>query len=256
MPKIKKTKSNKALLSELQLKMLRVQQGVWHNQERVIIVFEGVDAAGKGGAIRRITEKLDPRGIHVHPIGAPKAENQEKHFLYRFWSKLPSPGTIAIFDRSWYGRVLVEKVDNLAPKHRLKAAYGEINHFEKMLMDDGIHLIKIFLTISKEEQLKRFEARLKDPYKQWKMTADDLKAREKWDDYQQAFSEMFRRTNTSCAPWYIIDSNDKNQARQEVLELITTRLKQAEVWIEEQAIAMGKRKLAESLRELEADNES
>jgi AMP-polyphosphate phosphotransferase len=238
-------------MDKLQLKMLRAQQGVWHQKERVIIVFEGTDAAGKGGAIRRVTEKLDPRGFHVHPIGEPKPENQEKHFLYRFWTKLPEKGSIAIFDRSWYGRVLVEKVDKLAPPGRLKDAYKEINQFEKMLVDDGIILIKICLLISKKEQLKRFQARLDDPYKQWKITEADLKARGQWSEYHKAFKQIFLRSNTSYAPWIVIETDDKDEARAAVLDAITHRLKKSEIWIEDQARLMKKRKLKTELEKLE-----
>lgn len=244
-------KKNGKSLDELQLKMLRSQQGVWHQKERVIIVFEGTDAAGKGGAIRRVTEKLDPRGVHVHPIGEPKPENQEKHFLYRFWTKLPEAGTIAVFDRSWYGRVLVEKVDALASPKRIKEGYKEINQFEKMLVDDGIILIKICLLISKKEQLKRFQARLDDPYKQWKITDADLRARGQWSEYQKAFKQIFLRTNTYYAPWIIIETDDKDKARKAVLEAITHRLKKSEIWIEDQARLMKKRKLEVELEKLE-----
>lgn len=241
----------KDIIEELQLKMLRAQQGVWHHKERVIIVFEGTDAAGKGGAIRRVTEKLDPRGVHVHPIGEPKSETQEKHFLYRFWTKLPEKGTVAIFDRSWYGRVLVEKVDQLASPKRLREAYNEINQFEKLLIDDGIILIKICLLISKNEQLKRFQARLDDPYKQWKLTDSDLKARGQWTKYQHAFQQIFLRTDTHYAPWTVIETDDKDKARCEVLKTITKRLKKSEIWIEDQARLMKKRKLEVELKKLE-----
>lgn len=244
-------KKNGKDLEELQLKMLRAQQGVWHQKERVIIVFEGTDAAGKGGAIRRVTEKLDPRGVHVHPIGEPKPENQEKHYLYRFWAKLPDKGTIGIFDRSWYGRVLVEKVDKLAEPKRIREAYKEINQFEKMLVDDGIILIKICLLISKKEQLKRFQARLDDPYKQWKMTESDLKARGQWNEYQKAFKQIFLRTDTYYAPWIVIETDDKDEARCAVLEAITRRLRKSEIWIEDQARLMKKRKLEVELKKLE-----
>lgn len=246
-----KKEAKKDSIDELQLKMLRVQQGTWHSKARVIIVFEGVDAAGKGGAIRKVTEKLDPRGVRVHPIGPPTQEEQSKHYLYRFWQRLPAPGTIAIFDRSWYGRVLVERVEKLIPKERWKEAYSEINQFEKQLRDDGIYLMKFFLRIGKDEQLKRFEARLEDPYKQWKITAEDIRAREKWNDYQKAFAEMFEQTSTKHCSWHVIDADDKDHAREKVLSIITRELKESEKWIKDQALAMGKRKLAEALKQLE-----
>lgn len=248
----KKDNKPKATLDDLQLKMLRVQQGVWYKKERIIILFEGVDAAGKGGAIRKAIEKLDPRGFRVHPIGPPSAEDQAKHYLYRFWTKLPAPGTIAIFDRSWYGRVLVERVEKLIEHSVWKRAYKEINHLEKLLTDDGIYIIKIFLTISKAEQLKRFEARLNDPYKQWKITIDDLNAREKWNEYQKAITEMLEETSSKEFPWHVIDTDDKEKARYQVLKIITTALEKSEKGREEQALLLTKRELALSLKKLEA----
>lgn len=223
------------LLKKLQLKMLRIQQGVYHNKQRVIIAFEGTDAAGKGGAIRRLTLDLDPRGFKVHPIGAPSAKAQGKHYLYRFWKKLPAPGTIAVFDRTWYGRVLVERVEGFTPKERWKMAYEEINQFEKLLADDGVIIIKVFLKISRKEQLKRFEARLKDPYKQWKITKDDIRNREKWNEYEKAYAEMIEKTNTKYAPWCVIETDDKDVAREKVLKLVTERCRHIEKWMEEKA---------------------
>lgn len=228
-----KDNESKDHLKELQLKMLRIQQGVWHRKERVIIVFEGMDAAGKGGAIRRLTEMLDPRGVRVHPIGPPTPEEQGKHWLYRFWRDLPDLGVIAIFDRSWYGRVLVERVDKLTPETHWKRAFDELNQFEKMLTSDGITLIKIFLDISKGEQLKRFEARLADPYKQWKITKADIDAREKWSGYQKAIKDMLKKCDE--VPWHVIDADDKDEARIEVLKVVTRELKSYQDWMEKKA---------------------
>lgn len=219
-------------LKNLQLRMLRIQQGIWHNQRRAILVFEGFDAAGKGGSIRNVVERLDPRGIRVHPIGPPSAEEQGKHYLYRFWQRLPAPGTIAIFDRSWYGRVLVERVEKLAPKNRLKAAYSEINSFESLLVADGIDLVKIFLAIHPEEQLKRFEARLDDPYKQWKLTEDDLRAHKKWNKYVKAADDALRLTSTAKAPWHLIPSDSKPYSHLRMLEAVTKALENHGQWIE------------------------
>jgi polyphosphate kinase 2 (PPK2 family) len=234
----------KSALKKLQLKMLRIQQGIWHKKERVIILFEGMDASGKGGAIRRATEILDPRGVRVHPIGAPSDEEQAKHWLYRFWLKLPSPGIITIFDRSWYGRVLVERVEELTEKSHWKRAYTEINQFEQMLLNDGVKVIKIFLDISKEEQLKRFESRLKDPYKQWKITNEDIRAREKWADYQVAIKEMIKKT--SDLPWHVVKANDKNQTRLDVLEILTKELAPFQKWMEKKVkLDTSQRKLIE-----------
>lgn len=211
-------------IKKLQLQILRIQQGIYHSKSRLILVFEGVDAAGKGGVIRRITENLDPRGVHVYPIGVPNPEDQGKHYLYRFWMRLPAPGMISIFDRSWYGRVLVERVNKLIPKAAWNRAYSEINQFEKMLTDDGVHLLKFCLKISKAEQKKRFEERLNDPYKQWKITKEDLQNRAKWNEYAKAQEEMFQKTNRKDSPWYVIETDNKEEARLQVLSLISEKL--------------------------------
>ncbi|HEX9241462.1 MAG TPA: hypothetical protein VF875_03365, partial [Anaeromyxobacter sp.] len=144
-------------LDALQARVLLVQQGVFHSRRRAVIAVEGFDASGKGGVIRRIAEAVDPRGLRVIPIGPPLPEEQGRHWLWRFWRDLPAPGTITVFDRTWYGRVLVERVEGLAPERAWRRAYREINEFERLLVDDGIDLIKIFLAVSKREQLRRFE---------------------------------------------------------------------------------------------------
>lgn len=221
-------------LEKLQLQMLRVQQGNWHTKGRVVIVFEGFDAAGKGGAIRKLTEKLDPRGVQVHPIGPPTPEELGQHWLQRFWSKLPAPGMIAIFDRSWYGRVLVERVDKLADKKDWQRAYSEINEFERMLVNDGITVIKIFMAISKKEQEERFQDRMKDPYKQWKITPSDIKARQQWNAYVKAVDEMLAKTNTRVASWSLIPADSKEFARNQVLTIVIARLKFCKDWIQKQ----------------------
>ena len=235
-------------LEGLQLKMLRAQQGIYHQQQRVIVVLEGFDAAGKGGAIRRLTEALDPRGFRVHPIGPPDKVEQAKHYLYRFWEKIPSPGTIAIFDRSWYGRVLVEKVEALTSPERIKQAYQEIREFEKTLTDDGIELIKIFVGISKAEQLQRFEDRLKDPYKQWKISMDDIEARQSWNEYVKATDKIFSETSTKNAPWELIAGNDKNYARLEILKIVTDKLAHHGHWMEEKSLQTKRQNLTKILR--------
>jgi polyphosphate kinase 2 (PPK2 family) len=255
-PKLKSSKKSDQHLKDLQFKMLRIQQGIWHQKKRAIIVFEGFDAAGKGGAIRRLVEPLDPRGYRVHPIGPPEGDEQAKHYLYRFWQRLPSPGSIAIFDRSWYGRVLVEKVCELAPKKRLEVAYSEINEFEKMLVDDGIDIIKIFLAIDKKEQLQRFEERLTDPYKQWKITADDVKARAQWKEYVTAADEMFERTSKKNSPWHLVPANDKDYARIEVLKIVTQQLKIHHQWMDSQSQKAGISSLEAALKNLGLKKES
>jgi polyphosphate kinase 2 (PPK2 family) len=222
-------------LKKFQDQMLRIQQGIWHQKSRVMIAFEGFDASGKGGPIKRIIEPLDPRGYLVHPIGPPLAEEQAKHYLFRFWQKLPEPGTIAIFDRSWYGRVLVEKVNGLVSSKRGKQAYDEINSFEETLINDGIELIKIFLVIDKDEQLRRFEGRLSDPYKNWKLTMEDVKARKQWDQYIDATDSLIKHTSTKTAPWHLVHANDKDYARIRCLEIVTSHLKAHGKWIESEA---------------------
>ena len=211
-------------LAEVQTAMLHVQQAYYHSGRRAVIVFEGWDAAGKGGSIRRLTEPLDPRGFHVWPISAPRPDEQGRHYLYRFWMRLPQRGTNAVFDRSWYGRVLVERVEGLASKAQWERAYREINEFERMLTDDGVRVVKLFLHITKEEQLKRFVERLRNPYKHWKITSEDLRNRERRPQYEAAIHEMFDRTSTEDAPWRAIAANYKWQTRVEVLRRVVEML--------------------------------
>lgn len=236
-------------LKELQQRMLRIQQGVFHQKERVIIAIEGFDASGKGGCIRKITELLDPRGVSVIPIGAPDPVEQGKHWLYRFWKKLPAAGNMTIFDRTWYGRVLVEKIEKLTPPTKLKSAYDEINQFEAMLQNDGITVIKIFLAITKDEQRKRFQDRLDDPYKQWKITMDDIKMRKKWGQYVAAVDELLLKTNTKNCPWHVIAANSKKITRLEVLSLITQELKRHHKFMEKAASSHEHIKLSKLLNE-------
>ncbi len=215
-------------LERLQEEMHELQRALRACCGRAIIVFEGWDAAGKGGTIRRMTTRLDPRGLKVWPIGPPSQHELRHHYLHRFWQRLPEESTLAIFDRSWYGRVLVERVEQLTPKSDWSRAYGEINAFERLLIDDGALLIKLFLHISPDEQLKRFQKRLNDPTKRWKLTADDLRNRAKHKAYEAAVSEMLRRTSTAKAPWIVIPAEDKRYARlaamRSVIEFLGKRL--------------------------------
>lgn len=240
----------KEIIKKLQLEILRIQQGVYHKGERIIIAIEGVDASGKGGVIRKITENLDPRGFQVHPIGAPTSIDQGKHYLYRFWKNLPAKGMIALFDRSWYGRVLVERIEKLTPKPSWERAYTEINQFEKILTDDGVKIIKICLKISKKEQLKRFEERLRDPYKQWKITDEDIRNRSKWIQYMNAYGDVFKKTSTKTCPWHVVDTDDKDEARIQVLKIITEEGKDIKRWIEKNTKKMSLRELEKSLSNL------
>lgn len=214
----------KDALGKQQEKLFHVQQSYFHQKKRALVVFEGWDASGKGGAIRRITEKLDPRGVSVFPVAKPAKEDQDKHFLYRFWQHIPSPGTLKIFDRSHYGRVLVERVDQLIDEKTYKRGYDEINAFEKTLSDNGVRIIKLFMHISPKEQRERFEERLHNPFKRWKLTEEDLHNRKLRKEYVKAVNEMFERTHTSYAPWRIINGEYKWQARVDVLDTIVARL--------------------------------
>lgn len=213
-------------IDELQLQLLRAQQALFRERKRVIILMEGTDTAGKGGVIRRLTRHLDPRGVRVWPIGAPAEWEQSRHYLYRFWQKLPEPGEIAIFDRSWYGRVLVERVEGFANESEWGRAYGELVEFERQLSDDGVVLIKLFLNLSKEEQYNRFMDRLREPTKRWKITPADLDSRHYWSDYQSAYEDMLNKTANKTAPWYVVPADDKQYARVKCLSIIADQLQQ------------------------------
>ena len=200
---------------QIQLRQLGYQ--IYLQKHPVVILFEGWDAAGKGGAIKRITEKLDPRGYVVYPISAPEGEDRSRHYLYRFWRRLPERGQIAIFDRTWYGRVLVERVEGFAAESEWKRAYKEINSFERQLRDFGVILVKFWIHISRDEQLRRFEERKSIGYKAWKLTEEDWRNREKWAAYEEAVEQMLVKTSTATAPWTLIEGNDKYWARTRVL---------------------------------------
>ncbi len=213
-----------AELAALQLQLLRIQCAYRAQGRRAMIAFEGTDAAGKGGAIRRMTARLDPRGVKVHAVGAPTPAEQGRHYLYRFWRELPAPGQLVVFDRTWYGRVLVERVEGFCDEDAWRRGYDEINAFEKMLADDGAVLIKVLLCISRGEQLERFADRLHDPLKRWKFTREDLRNRKRWDDYVCAFDEMLAHTDTPHAPWFVVGANTKRHARLATLRAVTQRL--------------------------------
>lgn len=206
---------------------LRHLQSVYYRQGlRAVIVFEGWDAAGKGGAIRRISQVMDPRGFRVYPIGAPTRDEQSRHYLYRFQKRLPPAGCIAVFDRSYYGRVLVERVESLTAPENWQRAYQEINEFERLLHDDGVRVLKFFLHISPETQKERLCRRLLDPSKQWKIGEEDLRNVARREDYTQAINDMLRRTSTRSVPWQLIAGDDKRFARTEVLKHLVLALEQ------------------------------
>lgn len=192
-----------------------------------VLVFEGWDAAGKGGAIRRITRALDASDYRVVPISAPTEEERAHHYLWRFWRHLPRAGKMLIFDRSWYGRVLVERVEGLASAEAWQRAYAEIRDFEEQLTQHGIPVLKFWLHIDPATQLERFKARETTPYKKYKLTDDDYRNRGRWDDYTRAVEEMIARTSTESAPWHVIPANDKKHARIEVLKAVNRGLERA-----------------------------
>ncbi|KIC44758.1 MAG: polyphosphate kinase 2 family protein [Ruegeria sp.] len=200
-------------LVDLQSRLARIQQAFLFHGLKGVIVFEGWDAAGKGGTIRRISQALDPRSFKVWPIGAPRNYYLNRHYLLRFWERLPPEGAISAFDRSWYGRVLVERIEKFAPEERWRAAYREINDFERMLVHDNTRIVKLFFHISPDEQMNRFSERLRNPLKRWKLTYEDFRNREKWAETETAVDDMLERTSTRIAPWQVIPANNKKYAR-------------------------------------------
>lgn len=208
-------------LENLQDRLSELHGEIYRKKIPVIIAYEGWDAAGKGGNIRRVAEALDPRGYEVVPVAAPSREEAARHYLWRFWRRLPKDGHIAIFDRTWYGRVLVERIEGFCPAGDWQRAYREINEFERQLSDWGAVIVKFWLNIDKEEQLKRFQNRQNTPSKQWKITEEDWRNREKWDQYEIAVNDMLQYTSTDFAPWHIIASQDKKYGRIQTLKLIT-----------------------------------
>jgi len=222
--KLESKQEYEELLEEYQLRLLKMQRRILEKGVAVCVGYEGEDASGKGGNIKRLTEALDPRGFDVHAIGAPTADEKSYHWLRRFWLRLPRRGRIAIFDRTWYGRVLVERVEKFAKKEEWQRAYQEINEFERMLVDDGMILVKFWIHISKKEQLDRFKKREKDPWKNYKLTAEDWRNRDKWDLYIEALEDMFASTDTDYAPWTIIEGNWKWWARAKALQTVVDKI--------------------------------
>lgn len=203
-----------------QKKLHKLQYELYNRGIPVVIAFEGWDAAGKGGSIRRLTSTLDPRGFTVVPIASPTAEEKEHHHMWRFWKALPKKGDIMIFDRTWYGRAMVERLEGFCTEAQWKRSYEEMNLFEQDLTNSGAVVCKFWLQISKDEQLKRFNRRAANPAKQWKITDEDWRNREKWDRYEQAINEMLKKTNTAYAPWTVVEADNKHFARVKVLETV------------------------------------
>ena len=211
-------------LAKVQQRLIRIQHAYLKLGHSAAILFEGWDAAGKGGTIRCMSAVLDPRGFKVWPISAPRQYYLERHYLARFYERLPPRGGISVFDRSWYGRVLVERIEGFATEKEWKRAYREINDFERMLTDHGTRVIKIFLHISPDEQLRRFRSRILDPGKRWKLSYEDFRNREKWAAYDEATNDMFRKTSTDYAPWHAISAENKKYARVAALTAIARQL--------------------------------
>ncbi len=215
-------------LAAEQVQLRQLQLSIHKHQIPVLVLFEGWDAAGKGGAIKRLTDILDPRSYFVEPFAAPTEEEKAHHYLWRFWRRLPTAGTIGIFDRSWYGRVLVERVEGFASETEWRRAYQEINEFEAQLTTAGYVLVKFWLHISPEEQLKRFTERQNDPFKQYKLTDEDWRNRDKWPYYEVAVNQAIQRTTTPSAPWTIVAANNKYYARVKIIETVVNAI-QAEL---------------------------
>ena len=207
-------------LDVCQKKLKKLHNEIYRKRIPVVILYEGWDAAGKGGNIKRIASALDPRGYEVHPIASPEPHEKARHFLWRFWTRLPKDGHIAIFDRTWYGRVMVERLEGFCSENDWQRAYNEMNEFEKELSDWGAIVIKFWVQIDKDTQLARFTDRQNTPEKQWKITDEDWRNREKWDLYEVAVNEMLEKTNTSFAPWHVLESNDKKYARIKALKTV------------------------------------
>ena len=214
-------------LKKLQKRLSELHNVIYRKKIPVILCYEGWDAAGKGGNIRRVAYPLDPRGFDVHPIASPEPHELNRQYLWRFWTRLPRTGHICIFDRTWYGRVMVERLEGFCSEKDWKRAYNEINEFERQLTDWGAVLLKFWIHIDQDTQLARFNERQNTPEKQWKITEEDWRNREKWPQYETAVDEMLQKTSTENAPWFIIESNDKHYARIKALRIIVEALEKA-----------------------------
>lgn len=234
LPKLKEIVLDKYLSEQEYRKNLKIEKEklrtlhsyIYQKKIPVVLAFEGWDAAGKGGAIRRLSSSMDPRGFEVIPVAAPSKEEISKHYLWRFWKSLPKDGHVAIYDRTWYGRVMVERLENITPEARWSKAYTEMNEFEKELTDWGAVVLKFWIHIGKDEQLVRFEDRQNTPAKQHKITDEDWRNRGKWEVYEQAVDEMIAKTNTKNAPWIVIEGNDKKYARVKVVTAVRKALEE------------------------------
>ncbi len=214
----------KEKLKKLQKRLEELHSEIYRLRIPVVIGFEGWDAGGKGGAIKRLTSHLDPRGYRVNPTASPNDIEKVHHYLWRFWNNVPKAGHIAIFDRTWYGRVMVERIEGFCTEAEWKRAYQEINEMESHMANFGTVVLKFWLHIDKDEQERRFKERQENPAKQWKITDEDWRNRAKWDAYEEAVNEMLVRTSTTYAPWIVVEGNDKHFARVKVLETVVDAL--------------------------------
>lgn len=221
------SKEYKRKLDGLQKRMEILHSELYRLRIPVVICFEGWDAAGKGGAIKRLTSHMDPRGYQVNPTASPNDTEKIHHYLWRFWNNMPKAGHIAIFDRTWYGRVMVERIEGFCLEEEWRRAYQEINEMEEHLTNSGCVVLKFWLHIDKEEQERRFKERMENPAKQWKITDEDWRNREKWEEYEKAVDEMLVRTSTTYAPWEIVEANSKYYARVKVLETVVEAMEKA-----------------------------
>jgi polyphosphate kinase 2 (PPK2 family) len=216
-----------ARIRELQVRLRDLHFRTYGERIPVLALFEGWDAAGKGGAIKRVTETLEPRGFTVSSFSAPRGEEKTHHYLWRFWRTLPRAGHLGVFDRSYYGRVLVERVEGFCSEDEWRRAFREINEFEAQQASFGMVICKFWLHISKEEELRRFKDRERDPFRSYKLTSEDWRNRARWDDYLAAVEEMLARTSTPYAPWTVIEANDKYFARVKVVKTIVDAIAKA-----------------------------
>ena len=216
----------KKKLDELQTKLSKMHSELYRRRIPVVLAFEGWDAGGKGGAIKRLTARLDPRGYEVIPTASPNDIEKAHHYLWRFWNNMPKAGHIAIFDRTWYGRVMVERIEGFCTKAEWQRAYKEINQMEEHLANAGTVIIKFWMHIDKDEQERRFKERMETPEKQWKITDEDWQNKEKWPQYEEAVNEMIVRTSTPHAPWVIVEGNSKYYARVKVLQTVVDALEE------------------------------
>ncbi len=214
-------------LKKLQKRLSELHNIIYRKKIPVVLCYEGWDAAGKGGNIRRIARPLDPRGFDVMPIASPEPHEKNRQYLWRFWTRLPRSGHVCIFDRTWYGRVMVERLEGFCCEDDWKRAYNEINEFERQLTDWGAVVLKFWIHIDQDTQLQRFNDRQNTPEKAWKLTEEDWRNREKWPEYEQAVNDMLEKTSTENAPWFIIESNDKKYARIKALKIVIRALEKA-----------------------------